>query len=135
MPGISAAFAAASALGASLTSRGVSRSVVFVTPSTARDGAGNTHWAEAAAAAETAVIYMGALQSDVVCNALTERGVPHRRPVALIESASTANERIVRGVLGDLPALVSELGDGPSIMIIGDAVAEARAAIAEASAA
>lgn len=135
VPGISAAFAAASALGASLTSRGVSRSVAFVTPSAARGDGGNTHWAEAASAAETAVIYMGALQADAVVSALTSRGVPLHRPVALIESASCTNERIVRGVLSDLPALVGELGNGPALMIIGDALAEASAAIAEASAA
>jgi uroporphyrin-III C-methyltransferase len=135
VPGISAAFAAASALGASLTSRGVSRSVAFVTPSTARGGAENAHWAEAASAAETTVVYMGALQADAVAQALVERGAPRQRPVALVENASCPNERIVRGVLGDLATLAAELGDGPAIIIIGEAVAEARAVIAEASAA
>ena len=126
VPGISAAFAAASSLGVSLTARGVSRSVTFVTPTVARGAENDTHWAEAAAIAETAVIYMGALQAERVAHALIERGVPASRPVALIENASTGNEHIVRGLLADLPALVSELGDGPALMIIGEAVAEAR---------
>jgi siroheme synthase len=55
------------------------------------------------------------------------RGIPAGRPVALVESASLEGERIVRGVLGDLPALAEKLGDGPTIMLIGDAFAEARA--------
>ncbi len=126
VPGISAGFAAASSLGVSLTARGVSRSVTFVTPTVARGAEGDTHWADAAAAAETAIIYMGALQAQRVTRALIERGVPASRPVALIESASTSNERIVRGSLADLPALAAELGDGPALMIIGDVLAEAR---------
>jgi uroporphyrin-III C-methyltransferase len=135
VPGVSAAFAAAASLGASLTLRGASRSVAFVTPSFARDGADDPHWAEAAATAETAVIYMGATHADRVAAALMQRGVPARRPVALVEGASTERERIIRGVLADLPDLVARLGDGPAIMIIGDAVADVRAALAEADAA
>ncbi len=131
VPGISAGFAAASSLGISLTARGVSRSVTFVTPTVARGAESDTHWAEAAAAAETAVIYMGALQAARVVQALIERGVPASRPVALIENASTENERIVRGVLADLAALASELGEGPSLMIVGKSVAEAGAQLRE----
>lgn len=131
VPGISAGFAAASSLGISLTARAVSRSVTFVTPSVARGAESDTHWAEAAAAAETAVIYMGALQAGRVVQALIERGVPASRPVALIENASTENERIVRGVLADLAALASELGEGPSLMIVGKSVAEAGAQLRE----
>lgn len=134
-PGVTAGFAAAAALGASLTARGVSRSVTFVTPSIARDGVETTHWAEAAAAAETVVVYMGALRAARVVEALTSRGVPASRPVALVESASTRDERIVRGALADLPTLVAQLGDGPAVMIIGDAIAEARAALTKAHAA
>lgn len=130
VPGISAGFAAASSLGVSLTARGVSRSVTFVTPTVARGADADAHWAEAAAAAETAVIYMGALQAERVLRDLTQRGVPASRPVALIESASTSNERIIRGVLADLSALAAELGDGPALMIIGEAVAEARDLVA-----
>lgn len=129
VPGISAGFAAASSLGVSLTGRGISRSVTFVTPSTARGGADNMHWAEAAAAAETAIVYMGALQAERVMHALVERGVPAQRPVALVESAAGENERIIRGHLSDLSELVRQLGEGPAIMIIGEAVAEARAAL------
>lgn len=136
VPGISAGFAAAASLNASLTSRGVSRSVTFVTPSITRGRVEqDMHWADAAAAAETAVIYMGALQAERVRDALIARGVPANRPVALLESVSLEGERIVRGAVADLPALVAELGDGPAIIIVGEAISEARAAIAEADAA
>lgn len=135
VPGVSAGFAAASSLGVSLTARGLSRSVTFVTPSAARGGEDNTHWADAAAAAETAVVYMGAAQVERVRAALSERGVPLQRPVVLIESATWAEERVVRGVLADLPALGARLGEGPAIMVIGEVAREARAALEVASAA
>lgn len=134
VPGISAAFAAASALGVSLTARGVSRSVTFVTPAVARGMAGDDHWAEAAAAADTAVIYMGALNAERVQQALLARGAPPSRPVALIENASGPSERIVRGVLADLPQLSAKLGEGPAIMIVGEALAQARALLQEVAA-
>lgn len=135
VPGVSAGFAAAAALGTSLTARGVSRSVAFVTPAVARGRASDDHWAEAAAAADTAVIYMGALNAARVQQALLARGAPASRPVALIENASSENERVVRGALAELPALASTLGDGPSIMIVGEAIAEAHAMLDEREAA
>ncbi|MDX2277517.1 MAG: uroporphyrinogen-III C-methyltransferase [Hyphomonadaceae bacterium] len=135
VPGVSAAFAAASALGVSLTARNVSRSVALVTPAKARGGEDDTHWAEAAAAAETAVIYMGASQAEQVADALIARGVPAARPVALIESASTPRQRIIRGALAELAALAAQLGDGPALMIVGETVAHVQAAIDQASAA
>lgn len=136
VPGVSAGFAAASSLGVSLTSRGVSRSVTFVTPTGGKGEAETMHWARAAAAAETAVIYMGALQATRVRDALLELHAPPARPVALIENASLPGERLVRGVLADLPELAAQVGDGPVLMIVGDVVADVRAIrdIAEAAA-
>lgn len=135
VPGVSSGFAAAAALGASLTSRGVSRSVTFVTPSTAKGGDENMHWARAAAAAETAVIYMGATHAVRVREALLELGAPAGRPVALIESASCAEEKVIRGVLGDLPTLAAQLGEGPAIMVVGEVARAARGALDAANAA
>lgn len=124
VPGVSAALAAASSLGVSLTQRGVSRSVAFVTPSAALGGPENSRWAHAAAAADTAVIYMGALNAERVAATLIALGVPMQHPVALVESASWADERITRGVLGDLPALAAETGSGPALIIVGDVVGD-----------
>jgi uroporphyrin-III C-methyltransferase len=129
VPGVSAGFAAASALGASLTARGVARSVTFVTPSFGRGESATAHWAKAAAAAETAVVYMGATHAERVSAALIELGVSPQKPVALIENASCAQERVIRGVLADLPALAAELGDGPAIMVIGEVAREVQAVL------
>jgi uroporphyrin-III C-methyltransferase len=129
VPGISAGFAAASSLGVSLTARGVSRSVTFVTPAAGRGEPENAHWARAASAAETAVIYMGAAQAVTVRDLLLQLGVPANRPVALIESASCAEEQVIRGSLEALPELAARLGDGPAIMIIGEIAASAQSAL------
>lgn len=134
VPGVSAGFAAAASLGASLTLRGVSRSVTFVTPSAARGADEHLGWARAAAAAETAVVYMGAAQAERVMRELLALGVPAQRPVALVESASTDAEKIIRGALSDLPELAAKLGDGPALMLIGEAFAEAQAVLAVAAA-
>ncbi len=130
-PGVSAGFAAAAALGASLTLRGVARSVAFVTPTVARGASNSTAWARAAAAAETAVIYMGAGQAERVSAALIELGVPAHRPIALVEDASNPNQKTMRGVLADLPALARTLGDGPALIIVGEAMAEVQALLSE----
>jgi uroporphyrin-III C-methyltransferase/precorrin-2 dehydrogenase/sirohydrochlorin ferrochelatase len=78
---------------------------------------------------------MGALQAERVRDALISRGVPASRPVAFIESASAPGERIIRGNLVDLPVLAARLGEGPAIMVIGEAIADARAILTEADAA
>lgn len=130
-PGVSAGFAAAAALGSSLTLRGVARSVAFVTPTVARGALNGSAWARAAAAAETAVIYMGAGQAERVSAALVELGVPAHRPIALVEDASNSNQKTMRGVLADLPALARTLGDGPALIIVGEAMAEVQALLSE----
>jgi uroporphyrin-III C-methyltransferase len=135
VPGVSAGFAAAAALRASLTARSVSRSVAFVTPSSARGSQPNIHWARAAAAAETAVIYMGADHAAHVRDTLIGLGVRTSQPVALIESASWAEEKVIRGVLADLAALAEQLGEGPAIIVMGEAAAEAHSALETANAA
>lgn len=125
VPGVSAAFAAASTLNASLTAKGVSRSVAFVTPSSRGDSADNEYWADAAGAAETSVLYMGAMRAETVRSALLARGKNGNTAVAFVESATCAGERVVRGVLADLPKLAQQLGDGPAILLVGDAIAVA----------
>ena len=135
VPGVSAGFAAAAALGGSLTARGVSRSVAFVTPSSARGGTLNTHWARAAAAAETAVLYMGGAHAALVRETLIGLGVRPSQPVALIESASWAEQKVIRGVLADLPALASGLGEGPAIIVMGEVAVHAQSVLDAANAA
>lgn len=122
VPGISAAFGAAAAMRSSLTSRGLSRSVVFLTPAVGR-GESRHDWTRAAAAADTAVIYMAGRQAQNIADGLIAAAVPANRPAVLIENASLPNESIIVTTLAGLPQAASRLGDGPALMLIGDVYA------------
>lgn len=122
VPGVTAGLAAASALGVSLSARGLSRSVTFVTPSVRRGGVDDLHWADAAAHAETAVIYMGAREAGRVLDALAGRGASPTTPVSLVENAAGPGQRIIRGRLFEIESLAAGLGDGPSVILVGEAI-------------
>lgn len=126
VPGVTAALAASADLKRSLTLRGVARSVAFVTP---RIGEGEdvADWADAAAAADTVAIYMGAGDAEAVAGALIARGRAPSTPVALIENASRADRRVTSGTLATLPALAAARGDGPALIVAGEVVRGAAA--------
>jgi uroporphyrin-III C-methyltransferase len=129
VPGVTAALAAAAGLNLSLTRRGVARSVVFVTP---RVGEGESPhaWARAAAAADTAVIYMGAGEAGGVVAALTGHGTDPGMPVVLVENAARPGTFHAAGALRDLPSLAARRGGGPAVIVVGDVARELAAAAA-----
>jgi uroporphyrin-III C-methyltransferase len=119
-PGVSAAFAAAADAGVSLTHRLSARSVTFVTPATARGAEPDESWADAAAAADVAVIYMGKSQLARVRDALLARGLPAGRPALLVENASRVEARVIGGALGELQSLAQRMSDGPALLVLGE---------------
>jgi len=123
VPGITAALAASAELRTSLTRRGVSRSVAFVTP---RHGEGESPsgWARAAAAADTAVLYMGAGDADAVRAGLIQEGLSEDVAVAIVESASV-EAKVFAGRLRELPELAARCTGGPALVLIGDVYREA----------
>jgi len=122
VPGISAAFGAAASLQQSLTQRGLSRSVCFLTPAVGRGEQGHD-WARPAVNADTAVLYMASRQADAITTGLLAAGIPASRPAVLVESASLAGERVVVTQVGGLSQAAAELGDGPVLMMVGDVYA------------
>ena len=121
-PGITAALAASADLGISLTRRGLARSVTFVTPRVG-DGELPSSWVNAAAAADTAAIYMGAGEGPAIAAALIAAGKAASTPVAFISNASLKDERIAYGTLGRLP----QLEGGPVLILVGEVYARAAA--------
>lgn len=117
--GITAALAAGAALGVSLTQRGVSRNVTFVTPRVGKDEK-ISDWAASVLAADTAVIYMGSGEAQAIADTLIRRGMPADRPVALVENASLTGEARHLSRLDDLGALAALLGSGPAIIVLGE---------------
>ena len=128
VPGVSAAFAASADLQCSLTRRALARSVVFATPREAEGSRANT-WAKAAAAADTAVLYMAAGEAQAVSAALISNGVPASRPAVLVESASSARRKVIPTTVGNLATAAQDVGDGPALVMVGEVYAEVQAAM------
>lgn len=119
VPGITAALAASATLGVSLTRRGMSRNVVFVTP---RAGTGeDAHdWAASVLAADTAAIYMGAGEAAAISAALIARGLPADTPVVVVESATLPEERRHLCMLRSLPGIGGLHRGGPAVILLGE---------------
>ncbi|MDX1668725.1 MAG: uroporphyrinogen-III C-methyltransferase [Limnobacter sp.] len=125
VPGITAALAAASSLQASLTLRGVARSLTLMTPAVGQGEnpdidvfAGNAH--------DTVAVYMGLKQAGVWAEKLLLAGRQKNAPVILCESVSTPEEQFTPLQLDDLPGYAAEhVTDGPCLILIGSALANA----------
>jgi uroporphyrin-III C-methyltransferase len=131
VPGVTAALAASAGLGISLTRRGVSRSVAFVTARVG-EGAPANDWAAAAAAADTAVIYMGTGQATMIGETLLKRGMAPDTPVVILENATLPQQRHIVLTLSELPRIAEIGSGGPALIMLGEvfAAAEKTASVA-----
>jgi uroporphyrin-III C-methyltransferase len=128
VPGVTAALAAAAELKISLTQRGASRSVVLATPRIGADQP-TGEWANAVAAADTAVLYMGVGAARLLTDALKQAGVPGTHPVAVVHSASLPAARTLYTTLDDLPRRAAEIPPGgPTLLVLGEVLREALSA-------
>ena len=121
VPGITAALAASSSLGISLTRRGVARTVSFATP---RIGPNEleSDWLVSAAAAHSTVLYMAAGQAPQIAAALIGAGKAASTPVAIVENASLENEQRIFTTLAGLTASTLKLA-GPAVLCVGSVFA------------
>jgi uroporphyrin-III C-methyltransferase len=128
--GISSGFAAAAALGVSLTHRDHCQGVTFVTAHRRDDS--EPDWAALAATGTTLAIYMGMSRIDSLCDALL-RVLPAATPAAVVQSASTHDERRVIATLDRLAQCARDAGLGsPAVILVGDAIGEAASLSADA---
>ena len=123
VPGVTAALAASADIGVSLTQRGRARSVAFVTPRVA-EGEKANDWARTVAASDTAVIYMGAGQAEMIASALLARGMRPQTPIMVVENASLPDRRQFTLSLCDLPRIASLGIAGPALIMIGEVYGE-----------
>jgi uroporphyrin-III C-methyltransferase len=124
VPGVTAALAASAELGISLTRRGLSRSVVFVTPRAGKGERAND-WVKVVLAADTAGIYMGAGQAKEISRALAAAGKSPATPVVIIENASLPGSLRFFGTLGTLERTASQSAGGPVLILLGEVYREA----------
>lgn len=120
--GVSAAFAAAAALGVSLTHREHCHGVIFTTAHTHEGG--EPDWAALAASGNTLAIYMGVRRIEAISDGL-RRCLPPHTPAALVVDASRPGERRYLTTLAGLASLAEVTGDGaPGIILVGAALGE-----------
>ncbi len=122
-PGVTAASAAAAGLGASLTLRGLARKLVFVTAHLRGGETLDLDWQALADPDATLAIYMGKAAAPALSRELIAAGLPASTPVAMVENASLPGERRFHTRLDLLPlAARTALGDGPAVLLIGEAL-------------
>ena len=126
VPGITAALAAAASTKASLTRRGIARSVVFLTPRVGRDEAPSS-WVEAARGADSIALYMAAGAAREIAEALIAAGKPASLPAIVVESATLPEERRLATTLEALRVGSLPRAAGPVVLLVGEAFADALA--------
>ncbi len=119
VPGITAAFAASAQLQTSLTRRGLSRSVAFVTPRVGAEES-ESQWSTIAAAADTTVLYMAGRELATIARELIAKGRDASTPLAAVENASLPTSRSWLGTLGTADQIGTVIGDGPVLLVIGE---------------
>ena len=121
VPGVSSAIAAPSYAGIPLTHRGVASSFAVVTGSRA---AGAPDLTQVATAVDTLVVLMAAGRIAAVCRSLVEAGRPANEPAAVVEWATTREQRSIVATLSTLPDIATaERLRPPATLVVGKVVA------------
>ncbi len=127
VPGITAASAMASELGVSLTKRGVSQSVQFITGHS-RNGKlpDDIDWSAIARQGGTTVFYMGGRTAGQIVERLKENGLDGNHPVSIVSSVTGKRQKSWNGSLDTLPQGIDEIGyEDPVLIGIGEVFKEA----------
>ena len=116
-PGLTAASAAAAAIGQSLTQRGRNAALRIVT---GHDMAGfaDQDWRGLAQRGEVAAIYMGKKSARFIQGRLMMHGAAADTPVTLVENVSRPDQRIIACTLATFAAHASTLS-GPAVILLG----------------
>jgi uroporphyrin-III C-methyltransferase / precorrin-2 dehydrogenase / sirohydrochlorin ferrochelatase len=125
VPGITAALGAAAAANIPLTHRHLAQSVTF-TAGHALDDA-TVDWSSLTKPHHTVVFYMGVAQLPRIVERLLQSGASADLPVAIVERATLAEQRIVRGTVETIVGLASQAQlSPPALLIVGEVATMAR---------
>jgi uroporphyrinogen III methyltransferase/synthase len=120
VPGISSALAGPAYAGIPVTHRGLARSFAMVTGTTDSDGDSDL---ASVAAVDTLVVLMAARKLEEVAAAISAAGRSPETPAAVIESATTPSQRLVRGTLGTIASMAAGAGiRPPALLVVGEVV-------------
>lgn len=120
-PGITAASAAAASAGISLTLRGLARKLTLVTAHARAGAALDLDWKALADPDATVAVYMGKAAAGEVSAELMRAGLPGTTPVLVAENVSLPDERLLHTRLDLLSIAARAMGDGPALLLIGEA--------------
>ena len=122
VPGITAASGAACYAGIPLTHRDYAQSVRFVAGYLKGDKVDHD-WSTFQSTTETLVFYMGLMGLPIICEQLQAHGRSPDTPVALVERGTLLEQRVLKGTLDSMVAIVkSEKPRAPTLIIVGDVV-------------
>jgi len=122
VPGISAAMGAAAAAQIPLTHRDAASVVSFVAGQC--KGLTEQDWAGLAGTGRTLVIYMGVATAEAISEKLMADGLAPEMPVAVIENATRADMRVLRGSVAALAAVIERHKvKSPALIVIGEVAA------------
>jgi uroporphyrinogen III methyltransferase/synthase len=121
VPGVSSAVAAPAFAGIPVTHRGLATSFAVITASGAAGA--DPDLASAATGADTLIVLMAVGKLDRVCRSLIKAGRPADEPAAVVQWATTSQQRTVTGTLADLAerAVAANIRN-PAAMIVGRVV-------------
>ncbi|ADM10754.1 hypothetical protein PB2503_13584 [Parvularcula bermudensis HTCC2503] len=119
VPGVTAALAAASDLGVSLTHRDCAQGVKFITAHSRKGELPDLDWCACADVATTLVVYMGGRTAPALANRLMEEGLSPTTPVVVLHDVSLPGANCQPMSLSDLLHAVIER-EGPVLIGIGD---------------
>jgi uroporphyrin-III C-methyltransferase len=123
VPGVSAAFAAAAAIGCSLTGRNSSSSVIF---STGHHAQSHSHSPRPQIEDATRVVYMPGRDLHLLAEEWLEQGLPPEFPCAVVSRAAQPGQQVLCTTLARLGDAAPTLA--PSLLIAGWAVGTMAAA-------
>ncbi len=122
VPGITAAIGTSAYAGIPLTHRDYAQSCIFVTGHL-KDDSMDLNWKALAHPHQTVVIYMGLRGLPIISAELIKHGLSPETPAALVQKATTSEQRVLVGTLESLPTIVDEADIKlSSIIIIGEVV-------------
>ena len=122
IPGISAAFGAASYTGIPLTARGYSRGVRFLTLYDL-NAVKQNQWQDWATTEDTLVFYMSGQRLDVLSKQLLNFGIDTSKGIAVVQQATTPNQKTTVFSFEEIQSKsLPEFEYVPTLLIIGKVV-------------
>ncbi len=124
IPGISAGIGGLAYAGIPVTHRDVNQSVTFVT---GHDQSGDTpsslDWVSISKGSQVLVIYMGMKHIAQISQSLIDAGRSMSEPVAVVTTATTADQKVLETTLGTIVDDIAQAGlTPPAIICVGQSV-------------